>query len=320
MKNDYRHNKDGSTTIFLNSPKYGTKEVLIDTDDFEKVNEYPRTWALRFDNNGNGSKNTRFYVQQLIPHPDGSWVMIGKTGNRRKRITTTAIHHAIMGKPAKGYVIDHINGNGLDNRKTNLRCVSYSENIQNRQSERSHHGPSPKTGLTYRGVCVSNSKTRPYRATIGRGAKYENLGSFMTEEEAAQAYDLARMERIEIVNPERQLNFPEKLEEYKKALLAPKAPKKKKLRGPPLSFCLKNKDNTENILTNEALMFIIRVNSLRYAGLTWKGVAVQLNEMGIKTTKGMAWKKNYVRQITLVLRNEFDLTWPPDSPYSSMGD
>ncbi len=39
-------------------------------------------------------------------------------------------HHLVIGKPPAGFVTDHINGNGLDNRRANLRHVSQSENMK----------------------------------------------------------------------------------------------------------------------------------------------------------------------------------------------
>lgn len=39
-------------------------------------------------------------------------------------------HHLVIGKPPKGFVTDHVNGNGLDNRRENLRHVSQSENMK----------------------------------------------------------------------------------------------------------------------------------------------------------------------------------------------
>jgi hypothetical protein len=49
--------------------------------------------------------------------------------NRGKR-TTIRMHEFLMGKKS-GYEIDHINGNGLDNRRSNLRFVSHSTNCLN---------------------------------------------------------------------------------------------------------------------------------------------------------------------------------------------
>jgi hypothetical protein len=52
--------------------------------------------------------------------------------HRTERGKTITMHHAIMGVPEKGLMIDHINGNGLDNRRCNLRIVTNRENCQNK--------------------------------------------------------------------------------------------------------------------------------------------------------------------------------------------
>ena len=207
MKNKYRHNPDGSTTIFIESPKYGTKEALIDTDDFEKVNEYPNTWCLKRNWRNCSKKNSKnmslFYANTRIP----------------RRTTHTKLHHAIMGKPAKGFVTDHINGDGLDNRRENLRLVTQTENMQNTRKYSSNtHG---YVGIVNKRKIKKKNQFR-WNAGINVGAgRLLHLGTFKTKEEAAQAYDLAVVERRKIINAERQLNFPEKLKEYE-ALLATK--------------------------------------------------------------------------------------------------
>lgn len=54
-------------------------------------------------------------------------MMSGSLGKRGMRL-----HTFIIGKPPDGLVIDHINGNGLDNRRENLRFVTPKENARNR--------------------------------------------------------------------------------------------------------------------------------------------------------------------------------------------
>lgn len=39
-------------------------------------------------------------------------------------------HHLVIGQPPKGYVTDHINGDGLDNRRRNLRHITQSDNMK----------------------------------------------------------------------------------------------------------------------------------------------------------------------------------------------
>lgn len=65
--------------------------------------------------------------------------------------TAVLLHHFVIGKPPRGMVTDHINGNRLDNRRCNLRHVSYARNRQNTRSCRGK--------FRYRGV--SSNKGRP---------------------------------------------------------------------------------------------------------------------------------------------------------------
>lgn len=80
--------------------------------------------------------------------------------------------------PQKGMVVDHINHDGLDNRRENLRVCTQEENNRNKRSL------SSKSGL--KGVVpVSRPGTKPWRAFIqGR-----LIGYFLTKQEAAKAYN-----------------------------------------------------------------------------------------------------------------------------------
>lgn len=85
--------------------------ALISADDVHKVEM--SSWRL--DSHGYAIKSVKEN---------------GKTKN-------ISLHHVVYKKPGKGMVIDHINRNKLDNRRENLREVSYSVNSANRKINRS---------------------------------------------------------------------------------------------------------------------------------------------------------------------------------------
>jgi hypothetical protein len=95
-------------------------------------------------------------------------------------------------------VIDHANGDTLDNRKVNLRICTRADNKRNRGI------PSNNT-LGYKGVALTKSKKR-YMARIGSGrGKHMYLGTYDTIEEAARAYDAKAKE---LFGEYAYLNFP----------------------------------------------------------------------------------------------------------------
>ena len=139
------------------------KVALVDDSDYEWLNQW-KWYALK--------GRTTYYAYREINLGSG-------TRENRKR-TSTSIHQMIMNTPT-GQQVDHINHNGLDNRKANLRiCTS----MQNSQNARKRKGCTSK----YKGVYWA-SQIKRWRARIQHKKQVVALGCYKTEIEAARVYD-----------------------------------------------------------------------------------------------------------------------------------
>ena len=100
--------------------------------------------------------------------------------------STIFMHREILLRHGANYgnksVTDHINGNGLDNRKINLRLCQGGENQMNMRSR----GGASK----YKGVLFRKDRNKWIASISVRGRRI-HLGTFNNEESSARAYDLA---------------------------------------------------------------------------------------------------------------------------------
>lgn len=97
----------------------------------------------------------------------------------------TRFFHRLVMKAKQGEIVDHINENKLDNRKSNLRIATKSLNTLNVKNPRVNN----KTGV--KGVQKQGNK---YHAKIQINGKQIYLGTYLTIEEAHQAYENKRKE------------------------------------------------------------------------------------------------------------------------------
>jgi hypothetical protein len=91
------------------------------------------------------------------------------------------MHRELFDVP-EGFVIDHINRNGLDNRRANLRPATVAQNAQNSRMRKNRSG--------YKGVWFAKDKGR-FRTAIWHNNKRIYLGYFNSKIAAALEYDRA---------------------------------------------------------------------------------------------------------------------------------
>jgi hypothetical protein len=135
--------------------------AIVDDDMYEGLSAYK--WHV------SKSGATYYAVRHILPASAG----LGKM----------KMHHQVIGKPENGLVVDHIDGNGLNNTKENLRFVTVRENQQNQKLT------TLKKHSKYPGVSLFSIKewTR-WVAGAKINGKRKTIGYFDTEEEAYAAY------------------------------------------------------------------------------------------------------------------------------------
>ncbi len=151
------------------------KVALVDDSDFEWLSQW--NWHARTD-----CKTP--YAQRFTRVP------------RKHHIK---MHRFIISAPI-GMEVDHIDGNGLNNQRANLRLATRAQNAANR-------GKNIGNSTGYKGVFRYHAGQLRWSAQIGNSrGKTIYLGKFSTPEEAARAYDAAARERF---GEFAKLNFPD---------------------------------------------------------------------------------------------------------------
>lgn len=132
-----------------------TTDILLDPEDYQRFSD--TTWYV--DKDGYARRN--------------QWI--------NGRTKTFLLHRCILNiewQSAKETCVDHINGNKLDNRKSNLRIVSYAENASNRHAI-----------LTSTGVLRVTKSGNKYSARIRKNGKPVYIDSFADPYQASDAIE-----------------------------------------------------------------------------------------------------------------------------------
>ena len=103
----------------------------------------------------------------------------------RHKGKTLLLHRIVVCAP-KGVLVDHINGNGLDNRHCNLRWATHAQNLQNRKIHKNN--TSGFKGVYWR------AREKKWIARIRANGKTRDLGYFSTPQAAHEAYCRASAE------------------------------------------------------------------------------------------------------------------------------
>ena len=152
------------------------KFALVDDDDFKRMNKHK--WCCT---NNRGT----FYAIRTL----------NATAKRPKR-KTFFLHREIL-RAKKGQTVDHRNGNGLDNRKRNIRICTQQQNTFNKRNDQG-------SKCEYKGVTWSNESNK-WKVRICVDGKSIYLGVHFCIVKAAKIYDEAA---VKYHGDFARLNFP----------------------------------------------------------------------------------------------------------------
>lgn len=153
--------------MIINSPKYGIFNILFDKDNLEKVQKY--SWCISKCYNKKTNTEPKYYASTSIRYEEDG----------KKKQVGLLLHRYLTDAP-KGMVVDHINRNECDNRVSNLRVCTQSQNLMNYVEK-----PSNNTS-GHIGVCW-DKRTNKWIAHLAIMRKHKHLGYYDNFDDAVEA-------------------------------------------------------------------------------------------------------------------------------------
>lgn len=154
-------------------PLTKSKTAIVDSEDYARLVSMPWPWRAKY--------------------AKGQWYAVTRFNGR-----DIGMHNLLMIAPPD-YEIDHKNGNGLDNRRENLRIATHAQNMSNRKHQRNNTSG-------FRGVHWMTDRQK-WRAQIRHNGAHIHIGVFISAEDGARAYDAKAQE---LFGEFARLNFSEK--------------------------------------------------------------------------------------------------------------
>lgn len=179
MRNRFEVHGD-AVVIELRRRNGSIMETIIDLADLSLVQSFPGTWSC--------------HIEPKQPHLR---YVYGDAGSSRKPSTRlrAKLHRWITQAPT-GLPVDHKSGDGLDNRRYNLRIATQAENMQNQVVHRRS-----RSGI--RGVRPNGSSG--WQAFIYLNYRYHCLGNYPSKEKAAVVAAQARAKMMPFSREAREL-------------------------------------------------------------------------------------------------------------------
>lgn len=180
---------------FRRIPLTQGKFAIVDPEDYERLNKhnwhintFNHTFYARRNLGGTANRKVIKMHHQVLGLPELSFVDMSDgeifedlSATKNSKLRTHNCHRHI----GDGLVVDHINHNGLDNRKANLRLATRTQNSWNRRKVKTIKCTSRFKGVSW------HKYEKKWQARIQVNKMRKTIGYFDDEIEAAKAYDEA---------------------------------------------------------------------------------------------------------------------------------